>query len=309
MVAEARLQSWSHRWVARHAAHELDERFRSRYRSLNRWWHCPGKRVAYGKSTGLVPVMFEAIPLQKILFNPETWFELPPSGFGIHFLKMSCHQDPYNSLLKGYSWHQSPTVEKLLNCSTKESPLYPERPLERRLSTTLSYGFAINTKFDAPLLQRRTSQWSRSFLRSCWNWKIQLAAKGLPFDHGTTVLNNGALMTYDRYPTVQILISLVLSQWKFKNGINVHFEEDLHSFRPQSGQLATAQTSVTFWRKQEYHCCDSTTGPRSHTLRCNLKLWSQQGFWLTCKEKVESKSTVTDVLQSLPKKEWRHLRR
>ena len=75
------------------------------------------------------------------------------------------------------------------------------------------------------------------------NEKIQLAAKeGLALINGTTVLTGiGALATYDGIQLLKLSDIAGALSMEVHNGITSPFEEDLHSIRPQSGQLATAR--------------------------------------------------------------------
>ena len=72
--------------------------------------------------------------------------------------------------------------------------------------------------------------------------KIQLAAKeGLALINGTTVLTGiGALATYDGIQLLKLSDIAGALSMEVHNGITSPFEEDLHTIRPQSGQLATA---------------------------------------------------------------------
>lgn len=60
--------------------------------------------------------------------------------------------------------------------------------------------------------------------------------------NGTTVLTGiGALATYDGIQLLKLSDIAGALSMEVHNGITSPFEEDLHSIRPQSGQLATAR--------------------------------------------------------------------
>ncbi|MFQ9597482.1 MAG: histidine ammonia-lyase [Streptococcus sp.] len=150
-----------------------------------------------------------------------------------------------NSLLKGYSGIRLSTVEKLLELLNKGvTPYIPEKgslgasgdlaPLAHMVLPMLGLGRAY---YKGELLSGQEA------LDRAGIEKIQLAAKeGLALINGTTVLTGiGALATYDGIQLLKLSDIAGALSMEVHNGITSPFEEDLHSIRPQSGQLATAR--------------------------------------------------------------------
>ena len=114
-----------------------------------------------------------------------------------------------------------------------------------------SYGFP-NVGTWTRLLQRSISL-SGQKLWIKLELKDQLAAKeGLALINGTTVLTGiGALATYDGIQLLKLSDIRWCSSMEVHNGITSPFEEDLHTIRPQSGQLATARNIRNLLRRKQ----------------------------------------------------------
>ncbi|MFR9120145.1 MAG: aromatic amino acid lyase [Streptococcus parasanguinis] len=92
------------------------------------------------------------------------------------------------------------------------------------------------------------------------------AKEGLALINGTTVLTGiGALATYDGIQLLKLSDIAGALSMEVHNGITSPFEEDLHTIRPQSGQLATARNIRNLLEgSKNTTVCDSTTGTKTH---------------------------------------------
>lgn len=128
---------------------------------------------------------------------------------------------------------------------------------------------------------------------------IQLSAKeGLAFINGTTVLTAvGALATYDSIELLKLSDIAGALSLEVHGGISSPFEEDLHTIRPQSGQLATARNIRRLIEGSGYiteATPDHVQDP--YTLRCMPQIHgASKDSVAYVKEKVEIEiNSVTD---------------
>lgn len=244
---------------------------RSRYRiRVNRWMTLSRKRVCNHYYSSNVSISPEDTVQWK-----KTWSG-PSSGFG----------DPPEDATVPSCWSVSTTLKVIsfrwkLELLNKGVTLIPEKRLSYfwRLSTTAH--MYTNVGSDAPTTKEN---FSGRVLDRAGIEKIQLAAKeGLALINGTTVPPVSVPLRLMMVSTTKLLISLVLSHGKFTM-TTVHSEKTFHS--SVRGHHKSLATSVTFLMKQEYHCCDSTTGTDPYTL-LYPQIHGQQGFYCLRKRKVE----------------------
>ena len=206
------------------------------------------KRVVYGVTTGFGSLCNVSISPEDTVQLQENLIRTHSSGFGDPLPEDAVRAIMLiriNSLLKGYSGIRLSTVEKLLELLNKGvTPYIPEKgslgasgdlaPLAHMVLPMLGLGRAY---YKGELLSGQEA------LDRAGIEKIQLAAKeGLALINGTTVLTGiGALATYDGIQLLKLSDIAGALSMEVHNGITSPFEEDLHSIRPQSGQLATAR--------------------------------------------------------------------
>ena len=155
-----------------------------------------------------------------------------------------------NSLIKGYSGIRLSTVEALLAMlNVGVHPYIPEKgslgasgdlaPLAHMVLPLLGLGKAY---------YKGTLYSGKEAMEKAGLKMIQLSAKeGLAFINGTTVLNAvGALATYDAIQLLKLSDVAGALSLEVHDGISSPFKEDLHTIRPQSGQLATARNIRRF---------------------------------------------------------------
>ncbi|AGY38787.1 histidine ammonia-lyase [Streptococcus ilei] len=206
------------------------------------------KRVVYGVTTGFGSLCNVSISPEDTVQLQENLIRTHSSGFGDPLPEDAVRAIMLiriNSLLKGYSGIRLSTVEKLLELLNKGvTPYIPEKgslgasgdlaPLSHMVLPMLGLGQAY---YKGQLLSGQEA------LDQAGIEKIQLAAKeGLALINGTTVLTGiGALATYDGIQLLKLSDIAGALSMEVHNGITSPFEEDLHTIRPQSGQLATAR--------------------------------------------------------------------
>ena len=206
------------------------------------------KRVVYGVTTGFGSLCNVSISPEDTVQLQENLIRTHSSGFGDPLPEDAVRAIMLiriNSLLKGYSGIRLSTVEKLLELLNKGvTPYIPEKgslgasgdlaPLAHMVLPMLGLGRAY---YKGELLSGQEA------LDRAGIEKIQLAAKeGLALINGTTVLTGiGALATYDGIQLLKLSDIAGALSMEVHNGITSPFEEDLHTIRPQSGQLATAR--------------------------------------------------------------------
>ncbi|KXT74382.1 Histidine ammonia-lyase [Streptococcus sp. DD10] len=206
------------------------------------------KRVVYGVTTGFGSLCNVSISPEDTMQLQENLIRTHASGFGVPLPEDAVRAIMLiriNSLLKGYSGIRLSTVEKLLELLNKGVvPFIPEKgslgasgdlaPLAHMVLPMLGLGQAY---YKGELLPGREA------LEKAGIEPIKLAAKeGLALINGTTVLTAiGALTTYDGIQLLKLSDVAGALSMEVHNGITSPFEEDLHTIRPQSGQLATAR--------------------------------------------------------------------
>ena len=206
------------------------------------------KRVVYGVTTGFGSLCNVSISPEDTTQLQENLIRTHSSGFGDPLPEDAVRAIMLiriNSLVKGYSGIRLSTVEKLLELLNKGVvPYIPEKgslgasgdlaPLAHMVLPMLGLGRAY---YQGQLLSGQEA------LEKAGIEKIALAAKeGLALINGTTVLTGiGALATYDAIQLLKLSDVAGALSMEVHNGITSPFEEDLHTIRPQSGQLATAR--------------------------------------------------------------------
>lgn len=206
------------------------------------------KRVVYGVTTGFGSLCNVSISPEDTQQLQENLIRTHSSGFGDPLPEDSVRAIMLiriNSLVKGYSGIRLSTIEKLLELLNKGvTPYIPEKgslgasgdlaPLAHMVLPMLGLGRAY---YQGELLSGQEA------LDKANIEKISLAAKeGLALINGTTVLTAiGTLATYDAIQLLKLSDIAGALSLEVHNGITSPFEEDLHTIRPQSGQLATAR--------------------------------------------------------------------
>lgn len=206
------------------------------------------KRVVYGVTTGFGSLCNVSISPEDTVQLQENLIRTHASGFGDPLPEDAVRAIMLiriNSLVKGYSGIRLSTIEKLLELLNKGvHPYIPEKgslgasgdlaPLAHMVLPMLGLGKAY---YKGELLSGQEA------LDKAGIDKISLAAKeGLALINGTTVLTAiGALATYDAIQLLKLSDLAGALSLEVHNGITSPFEENLHTIRPQSGQLATAR--------------------------------------------------------------------
>ena len=206
------------------------------------------KRVVYGVTTGFGSLCNVSISTEDTTQLQENLIRTHSSGFGAPLKEDQVRAIMLirvNSLVKGYSGIRLSTIEKLVELLNKGvTPYVPEKgslgasgdlaPLAHMVLPMLGLGQAY--------YQGRLYSGKEALERAGIE-PIALAAKeGLALINGTTVLTAiGALVTYDAIQLLKLSDIAGALSLEVHNGITSPFDEDLHTIRPQSGQLATAR--------------------------------------------------------------------
>ncbi|WP_159549353.1 histidine ammonia-lyase [Streptococcus halichoeri] len=206
------------------------------------------KRIVYGVTTGFGSLCNVSISPEDTVQLQENLIRTHSSGFGDPLPEDAVRAIMLiriNSLVKGYSGIRLSTIEKLLELLNKGvHPYIPEKgslgasgdlaPLAHMVLPMLGLGQAY---YQGELLSGQAA------LERADIQKIALAAKeGLALINGTTVLTAiGALATYDGIQLLKLSDIAGALSLEVHNGISSPFDDDLHTIRPQSGQLATAR--------------------------------------------------------------------
>lgn len=206
------------------------------------------KRVVYGINTGFGSLCNVSISQEDTAQLQENLIRTHASGFGDPFpidVVRAIMLIRVNSLVKGYSGIRLSTVKTLMEMLNKGvHPHIPEKgslgasgdlaPLSHMVMPLLGLGKAY---YQGELLPGREA------MEKAGLEVIQLSAKeGLAFINGTTVLTAvGALATYDAIELLKLADIAGALSLEVHRGISSPFEEELHTIRPQSGQLATAR--------------------------------------------------------------------
>lgn len=262
------------------------------------------KRVVYGVNTGFGSLCNVSISSEDTVQLQENLIRTHSSGFGDPLeedVVRAIMLIRVNSLIKGYSGIRLSTVESLLAMLNKGvHPFIPEKgslgasgdlaPLAHMVLPLLGLGKAY---YQGELLPGKEAM-TKAGLPI-----IQLAAKeGLAFINGTTVLNAiGALATYDAIELLKLSDIAGALSLEVHNGISSPFEEELHTIRPQSGQLATARNIRRLIEESAYTIvatADRVQDP--YTLRCIPQIHGASKDSIAyVKEKVEIEiNSVTD---------------
>ena len=206
------------------------------------------KRVVYGVNTGFGSLCNVSISQEDTEQLQENLIRTHSSGYGDPLSEETVRAIMLirvNSLVKGYSGIRLSTVKALLGMlNAGVHPFIPEKgslgasgdlaPLAHMVLPLLGLGKAY---YKGELLPGKTAM-ERAGLEV-----IRLSAKeGLAFINGTTVLTAiGALATYDSIQLLKLSDIAGALSLEVHQGISSPFEENLHTIRPQSGQLATAR--------------------------------------------------------------------
>ncbi|WP_334352849.1 histidine ammonia-lyase [Companilactobacillus sp. HBUAS56257] len=206
------------------------------------------KRVVYGVNTGFGSLCNVSISQEDTEQLQENLIRTHSSGYGDPLSEETVRAIiliRVNSLVKGYSGIRLSTVKALLGMlNAGVHPFIPEKgslgasgdlaPLAHMVLPLLGLGKAY---YKGELLPGKTAM-ERAGLEV-----IRLSAKeGLAFINGTTVLTAiGALATYDSIQLLKLSDIAGALSLEVHQGISSPFEENLHTIRPQSGQLATAR--------------------------------------------------------------------
>ncbi|MGO2083412.1 histidine ammonia-lyase [Vagococcus sp.] len=206
------------------------------------------KKVTYGVNTGFGSLVKVSIPQEETRQLQENLIRTHSSGFGDPLKEDEVRAIMLiriNSLLKGYSGIRLLTIQTLMDMLNKGVvPHIPEKgslgasgdlaPLSHMVLPMLGLGKAY---YRGELLPGKEA------MEKAGVPVIFLEAKeGLALINGTTVLTGiGALATYDAIELLKLSDVIGALSLEVHNGIVNAFDEDLHTIRPQSGQLATAQ--------------------------------------------------------------------
>lgn len=206
------------------------------------------KRVVYGVNTGFGSLCNVSISQDDTEQLQENLIRTHSSGFGDPLSEdvvRAIMLIRVNSLVKGYSGIRLSTVKALMGMlNAGVHPFIPEKgslgasgdlaPLAHMVLPLLGLGKAY---YQGELLPGKEAM-NRAGLDI-----IKLSAKeGLAFINGTTVLTAiGALATYDSIELLKLSDIAGALSLEVHQGISSPFEENLHTIRPQSGQLATAR--------------------------------------------------------------------
>ena len=206
------------------------------------------KRVVYGVNTGFGSLCNVSISQEDTEQLQENLIRTHSSGYGDPLsedIVRAIMLIRVNSLVKGYSGIRLSTVKALMGMlNAGVHPFIPEKgslgasgdlaPLAHMVLPLLGLGKAY---YQGELLPGKEAM-ERAGLEV-----IRLSAKeGLAFINGTTVLTAiGALTTYDSIELLKLSDIAGALSLEVHQGISSPFEENLHTIRPQSGQLATAR--------------------------------------------------------------------
>ncbi len=262
------------------------------------------RRVVYGVNTGFGSLCNVSISKDDTVQLQENLIRTHSAGYGDPFsedIVRAIMLIRINSLIKGYSGIRLSTVESLLGMlNAGVHPHIPEKgslgasgdlaPLAHMVLPLLGLGKA----YYHGVLYPGKEAMEKAGLKI-----IQLSAKeGLAFINGTTVLNAvGALATYDAIQLLKLSDIAGALSLEVHDGISSPFEEDLHTIRPQSGQLATARNIRRLIEDSQYiteATPDHVQDP--YTLRCMPQIHGASKDSITyVKEKVEIEiNSVTD---------------
>lgn len=262
------------------------------------------KRVVYGVNTGFGSLCNVSISQEDTAQLQENLIRTHAAGFGDPFAEdvvRAIMLIRVNSLVKGYSGIRLSTVKALMTMLNKGvHPFIPEKgslgasgdlaPLAHMVMPLLGIGKAY---YKGELLPGKVAMEKAGLAI------IQLSAKeGLAFINGTTVLTAvGALATYDSIELLKLSDIAGALSLEVHGGISSPFEEDLHTIRPQSGQLATARNIRRLIEGSGYiteATPDHVQDP--YTLRCMPQIHgASKDSVAYVKEKVEIEiNSVTD---------------
>ncbi|GEQ49641.1 histidine ammonia-lyase [Tetragenococcus koreensis] len=262
------------------------------------------KKVTYGVNTGFGSLCNVSISPEDTEQLQENLIRTHSAGFGVPFSEevvRAIMLIRINSLVKGYSGIRLSTVRALLDMLNKGvHPYIPEKgslgasgdlaPLAHMVMPLLGLGRAY---YEGELLSGKEAM-DKAELSI-----IKLNAKeGLAFINGTTVLTAvGALATYDAIELLKLSDIAGALSLEVHSGISSPFEENLHTIRPQSGQLATAQNIRYLMEGSQY--TTKATQERvqdPYTLRCIPQIHGASKDSIAyIKEKVEIEiNSVTD---------------
>ncbi|NEW63373.1 histidine ammonia-lyase [Granulicatella sp. zg-ZJ] len=262
------------------------------------------KRVVYGVNTGFGSLCNVSISPEDTAQLQENLIRTHSSGFGDPFpedVVRAIMLIRVNSLLKGCSGIRLSTIEALIGMlNAGVHPFIPEKgslgasgdlaPLSHMVLPLLGLGKAY---YKGELLPGRQA------MEKAGLEVIELSAKeGLALINGTTVLTGvGALATYDAIELLKLSDIAGALSLEVHNGISSPFEEDLHTIRPQSGQLATAR-NIRHLIKDSAHTTVATPTrvQDPYTLRCIPQIHgASKDSVAYVKEKVEIEiNSVTD---------------
>ncbi len=262
------------------------------------------KRVVYGVNTGFGSLCNVSISQEDTAQLQENLIRTHSSGYGDPFpedVVRAIMLIRVNSLVKGFSGIRLSTVKALMNMlNAGVHPFIPEKgslgasgdlaPLAHMVLPLLGLGRAY---YKGELLPGKEA------MEKAGLEPIQLSAKeGLAFINGTTVLTAvGALATYDSIELLKLSDIAGALSLEVHSGISSPFEEDLHTIRPQSGQLATARNIRRLIDGSDY--TTEATQDRvqdAYTLRCIPQIHgASKDSVAYVKEKVEIEiNSVTD---------------
>ncbi|MBS4761296.1 histidine ammonia-lyase [Carnobacteriaceae bacterium zg-ZUI252] len=206
------------------------------------------KRVVYGVNTGFGSLCNVSISQEDTVQLQENLIRTHSTGYGDPFpedVVRAIMLIRINSLLKGYSGIRLLTIQTLLDMlNNRVTPHIPEKgslgasgdlaPLAHMVLPMLGLGKAY---YNGELLPGKEA------MEKAGVPVIQLDAKeGLALINGTTVLTGvGALATHDAIELLKLSDIAGALSLEVHRGISSPFEEELHTIRPQSGQLATAR--------------------------------------------------------------------
>ena len=262
------------------------------------------RRVVYGVNTGFGSLCNVSISKEDTVQLQENLIRTHSAGYGEPFsedIVRAIMLIRINSLIKGYSGIRLSTVEALLAMlNVGVHPYIPEKgslgasgdlaPLAHMVLPLLGLGKAY---------YKGTLYSGKEAMEKAGLKMIQLSAKeGLAFINGTTVLNAvGALATYDAIQLLKLSDVAGALSLEVHDGISSPFKEDLHTIRPQSGQLATARNIRRLIEDSKYiteATPDHVQDP--YTLRCMPQIHGASKDSIAyVKEKVEIEiNSVTD---------------
>ncbi|MBL1230051.1 histidine ammonia-lyase [Enterococcus sp. BWB1-3] len=262
------------------------------------------RRVVYGVNTGFGSLCNVSISKEDTVQLQENLIRTHACGYGDPFpedVVRAIMLIRVNSLVKGYSGIRLSTIEALLGMlNSGVHPFIPEKgslgasgdlaPLAHMVLPLLGLGKAY---YKGELLQGKIA------MEKAGLPIIQLSAKeGLAFINGTTVLNGvGALATYDAIELLKLSDIAGALSLEVHNGISSPFAENLHTIRPQNGQLATAKNIRQLIKGSAYTTvatADRVQDP--YTLRCIPQIHgTSKDSVAYVKEKVEIElNSVTD---------------